>query len=223
MTSVSITEKYRELITLFKEHRFTRLPVYSGSTDNVVGILNMKDLLFVEDAEKFSVKDYMKEPYFTFEQKSISSLLEEMRLNSLSIVVVLDEYGAASGIITMEDILEEIVGDIRDEYKGRDAQEITEIVPNREYSCLGSANLDDVNEMTGLELDSEEYDSIGGYVIEHSQDNLPKVGEYVISEDGTKLIVEAVHKNRVMRVHLYLPEPKNENGDDDERHASAQS
>ena len=206
MTAVSIDEKFDSLRVMFRENRFTRLPVYRGSTDNVVGILNMKDLLLVDDPSSFRIVNYMKEPYFTFEQKSISSLLEEMRLNSLSIVVVLDEYGAASGIITMEDILEEIVGDIRDEYKGRDAQSITEIQPGREYSCLGSVSLDDLNEATGLALASEEYDSIGGYVIEHSQDSLPKVGEYVLSEDGTKMIVEAVHKNRVMRVHLYLPE-----------------
>ena len=218
MTSVSIDEKYSRLVTLFKEHRFTRLPVYRDSTDNVVGILNMKDLLLVDDPEKFAVRDYMKEPHFTFEQKSISSLLEEMRLNSLSIVVVLDEYGAASGIITMEDILEEIVGDIRDEYKGRDAQEITEITPRKEYSCLGSVDLDDLNEETGLSLESEEYDSVGGYVIEHSQDNLPKVGEYVITEDGTKLIVEAVHKNRVMRVHIYISEKKEGNEEAEDHH-----
>lgn len=208
MTCADINATYDELVEIFKEDRFTRLPVYRKTTDNIVGIFNVKDLLLTDGKAGFSVEKYMKEPYFTFEQKSISTLLEEMRLNSLSIVVVLDEYGAASGIITMEDILEEIVGDIRDEYKGRDAQEITEIIPKREYSCLGSVSLDDLNEATGLSLTSEEYDSIGGYVIEHSEDNLPKVGEYVITEDGAKLIVEAVHKNRVMRVHIYIAPEK---------------
>ena len=209
MTSVSINLGYDELIAIFREHRFTRLPVYEDSSDNIVGIINMKDLLVV-DREDFTIRRTMREPYFTYEMKNISDLLDEMRLNSLSIVVVLDEYGGASGIITLEDVLEEIVGDIHDEYKGRDAEEITEIVPGREYSALGSVDIDDLNKALGLTLESEEYDSIGGYIIEHSEDDLPKVGEYVVLDDGTRFIVEAVRKNRVMRVHIYLPEPENE-------------
>lgn len=206
MTEVPTDISYDGLIEVFREHRFTRLPVYRDRIDNVVGILNIKDLL-VTDRLSFNAEKAMKEPYYTYEQKNISDLLDEMRLNSLSIVVVLDEFGTTSGIITMEDILEEIVGDIHDEYKGRDAEEITEIIAGKEYSCLGSVDLDDLNEATGLSLESEEYDSVGGYVIEHSEDALPKVGEYVLTEDGARLIVEAVRKNRIMRVHIYLPVP----------------
>ena len=204
VTAVPDDISYDGLIDVFREHRFTRLPVYRNKVDNVVGIINMKDLL-VSERTSFSMENVMKEPYFTYEKKGISDLLDEMRLNSLSIVVVLNEYGAASGIITMEDILEEIVGDIHDEYKSRDAEEITEIAAGKEYSCLGSVSLDDLNDRTGLNLNSEEYDSIGGYVIEHSEDELPKVGEYVVTEEGAKLIVEAVRRNRIMRVHVYLP------------------
>ncbi len=202
-TTVSIDATYDELIEVFRKHRFTRLPVYEEKTEHVVGIINMKDLLLV-DPKSFSIRNVMQQPYFTYEMKNISDLLDEMRLNSLSIVIVLDEYGEASGVITMEDVLEEIVGDIHDEYKGRDEEEITEIIPHREYSCLGATALDDFNKALGTSLESEDYDSVGGYVIEHSEDNLPKVGEYVLLEDGTKLIVEAVRKNRIMRVHIYL-------------------
>ena len=209
MTSVPITFTYDECIDLFKEHHFTRLPVYEDRMENIVGILNMKDLL-VTPREGFSVRSVMRQPNFTYEMKNISDLLDEMRLGSLSIVIVLDEYGAASGMITMEDVLEEIVGDIHDEYKGRDEEEITEIIPGREYSCLGSVDIDDLNKAIGLNLESEDYDSIGGYVIEHSEDNLPKVGEYIVLDDGTRFIVEAVRKNRIMRVHIYLPEKKQE-------------
>ncbi len=204
VTSVPATATYDELIRLFRVHRFTRMPVYEDRQENVIGIINIKDLLFT-DRNSFNIRQTMQTPHFTYEMKNISDLLDEMQENSISVVIVLDEYGNASGLITLEDVLEEIVGDIHDEYKWRDAEEITEIIEGCEYSCLGSADIDDINKATGLKLTSEDYDSIGGYVIEHSDDKLPKVGEYVELDDGTKIIVDAVRKNRIMRVHIYLP------------------
>ena len=205
VTSVPVTCLFDDLVELFRTHRFTRMPVYEDRQENVIGILNVKDLL-VTGREHFDMRKTMQAPYFTYEMKNISDLLDEMQDNSLSIVIVLDEYGNASGLITLEDVLEEIVGDLHDEYKGRDAEEITTIAEGREYSCIGSADIDDINKATGLKLMSEHYDSIGGFVIEHSDDKLPKVGEYVYLDDGTRLVVEAVRKNRIMRVHIYLPE-----------------
>ncbi len=204
MTAVPVTADFDELIDIFRSHRFTRMPVYEERMENIIGILNIKDLL-VTGKDEFDLRETMSQPYFTYEMKNISDLLDEMQQNSLSIVIVLDEYGNASGMITLEDVLEEIVGDISDEYKGRDIEEITEISEGREYSCLGSTDIDDVNKTLGLNLTSDDYDTIGGFVIEHSDDELPKVGEYVDLEDGTKLVVEAVRKNRIMRVHIYLP------------------
>lgn len=214
MTSVSVDSTYDEIIETFRKHHFTRLPVYRERQENIIGVLNIKDLLLIPK-EDFTVQKVMRPPYFTYEMKNISDLLDEMRLNSLSIVIVLDEYGAASGMISMEDVLEEIVGDIHDEYKGRDEEELTEIIPGREYSCLGSMDIDDLNKATGLHLTSEDYDTVGGYIIEHSEDSLPKVGEFVVSDEGAKLIVEVVRKNRIIRVHIYLPEPPAEEGPGD--------
>lgn len=211
MTEVPIDISYEGLIEVFRRERYTRVPVYEGRSDNIVGIINLKDLLLVEP-EDFSVRKLMVKPAFTFETKNISDLLDEMREKSLSIVIVLDEYGAAAGLITLEDVLEEIVGDIRDEYEGRDATEITELTPGKEFTCLGSLDIDDVNEATGLALVPENYHTIGGYLIEHSEDNLPKVGEYVVTPEGAKLIVEAVHRNRIQRVHIYLPDKEPEDG-----------
>ena len=208
---IPVTMQYDELISFFREHRFTRLPVYRDAPENIVGILSMKDLLLT-DRDTFTVAEFMREPYFTYEMKNISDLLDEMRLGSHSNVIVLDEYGNASGMITMEDVLEEIVGEIRDEYSGRDEEEITEIVPGREYTCLGSMDLDDLGKAIGLPLSSEDYDTIGGYVIEHTGDKLPKVGEYVTLPDGTRMIVEAVRRGRIMRVHIYLPESAEDEG-----------
>ena len=214
VTSVPVTSSFNDLIDLFRTHRFTRMPVYEDRPENVIGILNMKDLLLT-DRESFDMRQIMQTPYFTYEMKNISDLLDEMQQNSLSVVIVLDEYGNASGFITLEDVLEEIVGDLHDEYKWRDTEEVTELISGREYSCLGSADIDDVNKAAGLKLMSDDYDSIGGFVIEHSDDKLPKVGEFVILEDGTRIVVEAVRKNRIMRVHIYLPGPE----PDDQDHA----
>ncbi len=204
MTSVPVTSGYDDVVEVFRTHRFTRMPVYEEDPDHVIGILNVKDLL-VTGRDAFDLGKVMHEPYFTYEMKNISDLLDEMQEHSVSIVIVLDEFGSASGMLTLEDVLEEIVGDIHDEYMGRDAEEITELAPGREYTCLGTADIDDINKTTGLRLHSEEYDTVGGYVIEHSDDKLPKVGEYVDLPDGARIVVEAVRKNRVMRVHLYLP------------------
>ncbi len=108
----------------------------------------------------------MREPYFTFEYKKTSELLVEMKEESVSFAVVLDEYGATAGIITLEDLLEEIVGDIHDEYDDTEEDDLTEIIPGREYVALGAARLDDLNEVLPVQIESEDYDSIGGYIIE---------------------------------------------------------
>lgn len=209
VTSAAIDSTYDDLIEIFKEEKFTRLPIYDIENGMVAGVLNMKDLLLV-DRENFDIKQIMREPYYALEHKSISSLLKEMRENGLSIVIVIDEYGMTAGIITMENVLEEIVGDISDEYKDRDEEEFTVINEDREYSCLGSMSLVDFNEETGLDLEAGEYDTLGGYILNHSEDNIPQVGEYVITESGAKITVEEVEKNRIIRVHVDIS-PENDN------------
>ena len=127
--------------------------------------------------------------------------------------IVLDEYGVTAGMVTMEDLLEEIVGEIRDEYDADEAEDIKEIQPGREYLALGSAKLDDINETIGTELASEDYDSIGGYIIEQL-DCLPKDGQSVTLESGIRLVVDRIDKNRIELVHIWLPE-KQEKPDSD--------
>lgn len=109
MTFADINSTYQELIDIFREDKFTRLPVYEDSTDNVIGIINMKDLLLYEDKDSFSVRDILRKPYYTYEHKSTAELLVEMKKSSINIAIVLDEYGATAGLITLEDLLEEIV------------------------------------------------------------------------------------------------------------------
>ncbi|MFD1405513.1 HlyC/CorC family transporter [Robinsoniella peoriensis] len=204
MVSIDINSTYDEIIDVFEQEKFTRLPVYEESPDNVIGIINVKDLLFCKPSEEFHIRDIMREPYFTYEYKKTSELMVEMRQDSINFTIVLDEYGATAGLITLEDLLEEIVGEIRDEYD-KDEEDLIRCINNREYVIEGSMKLDDVNDALGLDFDSEDYDSIGGYIIERL-DHLPQQGEFVVAENGIRLVVDAVDKNRIDKVHLYLPE-----------------
>lgn len=208
MIFANINSSYDELIQIFQENMFTRLPIYEESTDNVIGILNMKDLLFCTDREHFCVRDVMREPYFTYEHKNTAELFMEMRKPSVSLAIVLDEYGATAGLITLEDLLEEIVGEIRDEY---DTDEEDFILPlnEREYMVLGSTNLDDLCEELGLNFTSEDYDTIGGYLM-GLLDHLPEKNEIIITDDDVLLRVEQMDKNRIERIYIKKPEAKHD-------------
>ena len=205
VTFADINSTYDELIEIFREDKFTRLPIYEETTDNVVGTINMKDLLLYNynDKKEFHVRDILREAYFTYEYKSISELLVEMRQASINIAIVLDEYGETAGLITLEDLLEEIVGEIHDEYDENE-EEFVRQINDREYIIEGSMNLDDLNDSLGLNLSSEDYDSLGGFIIEHL-DRLPEQGDELTTDDGIRLVVEALQKNRVESVHLYIP------------------
>ena len=213
VTFADIDSSYDELIDLFREDKFTRLPVYQETKDNVVGTINMKDLLLYDSKKsEFQIKDILREAYFTYEYKSISELLVEMRQASFNIAIVLDEYGETSGLITLEDILEEIVGEIHDEYDENEEENI-KAVGKHEYIIEGSTNLDDLNDSLDLNLESEDYDSLGGFIIE-KLDRLPKAGDSVSTEDAIRMVVEKLDKNRIETVHLYLPENYREHTSD---------
>ncbi len=212
VTFAGVNTTYEELIEIFREDKFTRLPIFEDSTDNVIGTINMKDLLLFDNTKEFHIRDILREAYFTYEYKNISELLVEMREASFNIAIVLDEYGDTAGLITLEDILEEIVGEIHDEYDENEEDFIKEI-GEREYMIEGSTNLDDLNDRLDLQLESEDYDSLGGFIIEHL-DRLPEEGDSITTEDGLRLVVESLDKNRIESVHAYLPEPSVETEDD---------
>ena len=129
-----------------------------------------------------------------------------MRQASFNIAIVLDEYGETAGLITLEDILEEIVGEIHDEYDENEEENIVAI-NELEYIVEGSTNLDDLNDSLDLHLESEDYDSVGGFIIERL-DRLPEENDEVTTEDGIRMVVEKLDKNRIEKVHLYLPSSK---------------
>lgn len=209
MTFARLDSTYDELIEIFRKDKFTRLPIYEDNTDNVIGIINMKDLLLCEDKVHFHVCDFIREPYFTYEHKNTAELFLEMRQNSINIAIVLDEYGATAGMITLEDLLEEIVGDIRDEY---DADEVDPLIKinDREYFIEGSMNLEDLCDELNLPFTSEDYETIGGYLI-GLLDHLPEKNEIIITDDDILLRVEKMDKNRIEKIYLKLPPKTPEN------------
>ncbi|MCR4657423.1 MAG: hemolysin family protein [Lachnospiraceae bacterium] len=218
MTCVSVDVDYNELGKVFKEKKYTRMPVYEDSTDNIIGIINMKDILFIRDINHFNIRSLMREANFTFEYKKTSELMIEMRENSISMVCVLDEYGATVGLVTLEDLIEEIVGDIKDEFD-EDEKELIQKEDDRTYIVDGSLKLDDINDFLETEFESENYDSIGGLVIERLE-KLPEGGEIVTLDDGTVLETIEMDKNHIEKIRLTLPDKTSENEGEPETEAS---
>lgn len=212
MTFINIEDSYEDILTVVREDLFTRIPVYEDSTDNVVGIINIKDLLLFDTEKEFHVKDIMREPFFTYEQKNTADLFLEMRQSSISIAIVLDEYGTTAGLITLEDLLEEIVGEIRDEYDTDEEDAITQI-GEREFKIQASTNLDDVNDALNLELQSDDYDTIGGYVL-GLLSHIPERNEIVFSEDDILFKIDKMDKNRIESLYVKLPLKAEENETD---------
>ena len=205
MTFLDINATYDELMEIFREDMHTRFPVYEENTDNIIGIINIKDLILYPKNQEFSIQNILREPYFTYEYKRTADLMVEMRKASVNLAIVLDEYGSTAGLVTLEDLLEEIVGEIRDEYDEDEEEDLKEIQPGKEYIALGSAKLDDINEALSIHLESEDYDSVGGYIIEQL-DSLPSQGQSVTLENGIRLVVDELDKNRIEAVHIWLPE-----------------
>ena len=160
MTFVHVDSTYDDLISIFREDKFTRLPVYDESTDNVIGIVNMKDLLLLkdEDKEHFSIRNIMREPYFTYEHKNTANLFLEMRESSISLAIVLDEYGVTAGLITLEDLLEEIVGEIHDEYD--DEERTYAVLNDHTWVFEAKTQLTDFYKIT--KVDEEVFDEVAG-------------------------------------------------------------
>ena len=214
MTTIDVNATYEELLTLFRESMYSRIPVYENEVDNMIGIVIVKDFLLVENKENFKIRDILREVYYTYEYKKTADLLLEMRLITTNVALVLNEYGATVGMITVEDLLEEIVGEIRDEYDADEA-ELFKKTGDYEYEVGRSFKLDDINDVLETKFDSEDYDSIGGIMIE-LLDRFPSEGEFVVTQDNIKLTAKKVDKNRIETVTILLPEPGKERQDESE-------
>ena len=204
MVSVSLDMNYEEVLAVFKEYMYTRLPVYEEDNDNIIGMINIKDFILLTEKDGFRVKDIMREAYYTYEYKKTADLMMEMREIAANVAFVLNEYGVTVGMITLEDLLEEIVGEIRDEYDA-DEEELIQQIDDHSYLVEGGMKLDDINDALDTDFDSEDYDSIGGLIIE-SLDRLPKDGETIMTDDGITLQVTGISQNRIRKVLMTLPE-----------------
>ena len=209
MTLADVNSSYDDIISLFRQTMYTRIPIYENTPDNVIGILNIKDLIVnPSDNDTFNIRNIIRKPFFTFEQKNTSDLFKEMQLSSTSIAIVLSEYGTTSGMITTEDLLEEIVGEIRDEYD-TDEKEALSKINDSTYRVDGSFKLDDLNDELGTKLESEDNDSVGGLIVERL-DRLPKAGDK-ITIGNVWMFVEKVASNRAESVIVkIIPDKKDE-------------
>ncbi len=201
MTMADENSTYEELIELFKKERYTRIPIYHDNSDNIIGIVNVKDLLLYNPETNFDINNFLREPFFTYETKKISELMLEMKNSSVNLSIVLDEYGATAGLVTLEDMLEEIVGEIKDEYDTEEDEEIKEISPGK-YVINGHTKISDVNDKLETNLHSDNYDSIGGLVIE-GLDRFPNTGDKIIIDN---IIIKVIKMNnrKIEKVELHL-------------------
>ena len=214
LAALPVTAGKEEVAALFTKTKYSRLLIYEDSIDHILGTIHRKEFYVGCGVTDKPLRDIISPPLFALENEPIRLLLKKLQQAKTHVAVVVDECGGTCGIVTMEDILEEIVGEIHDEYDEKE-DELVQKISDREYIIEGSMHLDDVNDHLDTELDSEDYDSLGGFIIEHL-DRLPVAGDEVITEDGIRLIVEKLDKNRIEKVHVYLPEKDPETRDNTE-------
>ena len=202
IVAVDVSATYEEVVAAFGEKQFSRIPVYEDTIDNIVGVLYAKDLFFipVEKIKQFDIKKYMREPFYTYEFIKISDFFRRMQGDRIHIAIVLDENGGVAGIITMEDIIESILGDINDEYDPQDEEDIV-CIKEGEYLVNGSVRLEDLNEEIGTHFESEDFESIGGFIL-GILGRIPRTGE-IINYESIRFVIEKVDKSRIMKIRLF--------------------
>jgi CBS domain containing-hemolysin-like protein len=206
VVGIEANRSLTDLIALIVEHGHSRIPVYEMTVDNVVGVIYAKDLLRhgVRSGDTRTLAALAREPYFTPESKHVGELLREMQERKVHMAVVVDEHGGTAGIVTFEDLIEEIVGPIRDEYDVAE-QEDVQFVSDREVVISARYPVDDVAELLHLDVGETDADSIGGLVYERLGE-IPKAGA-ALSLGTATLTVESVRRQSIQTVRIVSPEP----------------
>ncbi len=204
MDCIEVNSTLEEALKVLLKNRRSRLPVYDGTIDNIVGILNLKDLLHLIKEKRYGtpIKEIIRPPYFIPESKKLRDLLKEFQQNRIQMAIVVDEYGGTAGLITLEDVLEEIVGEILDEYDSLETN--IQMVSEKIAIVDAKINIDEVNEALGVDLPSGEYETIGGLIFDRLG-KIPSPGEK-IEVDGKVLIVESMRGRRISKVKILLRE-----------------
>lgn len=199
MASVDIEDAESDLKEIIKNITYSRIPVYEDSIDDIIGVLHIKELAhkIIEDDRDLKIRDILKPAFYAYEYIPVVDLFKQMRAKNISISIIIDEYGGTSGIVTMEDILEELVGEIDDEYDNE--KEVTKINDN-EYLVDPEMRIDEVNERFDLDIQSDKFDSIGGFVIE-LLDRMPKSKDEVEFEN-LKFVVVNVDKRKITQLMI---------------------
>lgn len=186
-----------DVLDLVNEKGYSRYPVIRENVDNITGMLYVKDILRKMAKEDVTpqtkITGLVRDAYYIPESKMVTSLLDDMQKNKFQIAVVIDEYGGTAGIITLEDMIEEIVGGLQDEFEAIEAEKEVEIVDESTFVVSGSTSIDEINSLVGLQLDSEEFNTIGGFLF-GLFGHLPKVGEQVKFRNVRLLILEMESK-----------------------------
>lgn len=209
IVAVSASADAGTILRVMNEKGFSRLPVYSGDMDNIIGIVYLKDILpIVTSGQPFVLDNVIRKPYIVPPNKKVSVLLKEMRERRMHLVLVGDEYGGIDGLVTMEDLIEEIVGDIRDE-KERDYREIEEVAANR-YVVDGRTDIGKVNERLKVKLPEAEFETIGGFVL-GLFGRLPSEGDQIRHMDLIFTVLR-LRRNRIDRIRILKLHPENSGG-----------
>ena len=206
VVAVEATDSIADVIKVIIEYGFSRIPIYEDNVDNIVGIVYAKDLLrhgVIGDDQR-PLRAIAREPYYTPEAKHVGELLREMKVRKVHIAVVVDEHGGTAGIVTFEDLIEEIVGPIRDEYDMREVEEL-QIVSDHEVVVSARFSVDDLKEALDLEVPNVEADTVGGLVYEQLGE-IPKVGATIQLGNAT-LTVESIRRQGIQTVRITSPFP----------------
>jgi putative hemolysin len=201
MVALDIHSTYDEIMELFKENTFSKVPVYEESKDNIIGILYLKDIVFWNGKiELFELKNFIKQPFFSYEFTSIGKVFSLMKAKKVSIAIILGEYGGTAGIITIGDLVKEIIGDIEDEFDEKDKQILE--VNDQEFIVDGSTKLEKLNDIIKINIEAEDFDSISGFIMWKLK-RLPEVQD-TIEDEKLTMVVEEVEKNRIKKIRIFI-------------------
>lgn len=206
IVAVPVTATYTEIVDIFKESKFSRLPVYEENLDNIVGLVFAKDLLFLDcNNEEFEITKIMRETYNTYEFLKVSDFFKEIQSKQNHIAIVYDEYGSVAGLVTLEDVIESVMGDIHDEYDDDEDSSIVKVSEN-EYMVMGYTKIEEFNEYFGCTIESEDCDSIGGFLTS-LLGRLPEKNEK-LNLDTVEIVVADMEDTHVEKLKVVLSESK---------------